>query len=172
MTGFTIRAAAALALAAAAQDGPAIEEVAADLAYGYCPLFLAGQFPLTGNPQLERFGFASEITAAEVPRMGRIETVTARRADGEIGFGGAPERLCNVTIRGERREAVLARLRRDMPMMGIVFAPDPAQTGDRGGVSVESFKGRADAATMLNVQFLQAGGPVPMVSVQLFATTD
>lgn len=153
---------AAAPAAAAAVDGPGIEEVAADLAYGYCPLFLAGRFPLAGNPQLERFGFAPEITAAEAPRIGRIETVTARRPDGEVGFGGAPERLCNVTFRGPAREAVLARLRRDMPMMGIAFAPDPAQTGDRGGVAVETFKGRADSTTMLNVQFLQLGGAAPI----------
>ncbi|HWT11766.1 MAG TPA: hypothetical protein VN231_03355 [Allosphingosinicella sp.] len=168
-------AAALLAFAAAApaQDAPPpIEEVAADLAYGYCPLYLAGQFPLTGNPRLERFGFGGAVATAQHPRAGTIETVSAAHRDGEVAFGGAPGSLCNVTVGGPRGEAVLARLRRDMSLTGIQFAPDPGQSGERGGVAVESFKGRVAPRAMLHVQLLRMGGATPVVAVQLFATEE
>ena len=47
------------AAAAQVREQP-IDEVAADLAYGFCPLFLAGQFSLTG-PELAQRGFGKTV---------------------------------------------------------------------------------------------------------------
>ena len=144
------------------------EEIASDLAYGFCPLFLAGQFPLT-SPQLAERGFGPAIQKQPHPRVGEMSLVSAKRADGEIAFGGAQGKVCTVVVMGEKRDAALAKLRETMSWTGLNFEPTPHTGPQIPGVSVETFKAPVEGQ-FLHVQLIQASGPTPMVSVQLFAT--
>jgi hypothetical protein len=166
-------ACALLVPAAAGAQGPAqppIAESAADLAYGYCPLFLAGKFSLTG-PELARHGFAPAVQTQADPRFGEIRTAWAKRGDGELSFGGAPGKVCSVVVIGPGREAALDRLRRSMVYMGLNFVATP-HTGERvEGVTVETFKAPVPGQ-FLYVQLIQASAPLPVLSVQLFAMEE
>ncbi len=163
---------ALLPAAAGAQDlpQPPIAESAADLAYGYCPLFLGGQFSLTA-PELTRHGFGPDIQTQTNPRFGEVQVVNAKREDGALAFGGAPQKTCTVVVAGPQREAALARLRSSMSMMGLSFVPVP-HTGARiEGVQVESFRAPIDSQ-FLHIQLIQASGPTPVVSAQLYVTDE
>ena len=153
---------------AAAQDRQwPIEEMAADLAYGFCPLYLAGQFSLTG-PELAERGFGATIEKRPHPRIGEMELVSAQRPDGEIAFGGAAGKACTVVVTGPQREAVLSRLRSSMAFMGLEFAAVASPGPEVPGVTVETFKAPVDSQ-MLYLQLVQGAGPTPMVAAQLFA---
>lgn len=166
----TLAAACALMLSAAApaqfDEQRPIDEDAADLAYGYCPLYLAGQFSLTG-PFLESRGFDKTIRKQPHPRVGEMEMVSSKRADGELGFGGAVGKACTVVVTGPKREAALTRLRKSMAFMGLDLQPtaDPGPAVD--GLAVETFKAPV-AGQMLYVQLVQATAPIPIVAAQLF----
>src|SRR5215210_199607 len=97
-----------------------INEMAADLAYGFCPLYLAGQFSLTG-PELAERGFGPTVSRQPHPRVGQMETVSARHKDGEIVFGGAPGKACTVVVSGTKRVETLARLHSSRAFMGLDF---------------------------------------------------
>jgi hypothetical protein len=156
--------------AAAAQERVVpLAEIASDLAYGYCPLFLAGQFPLTGNPKLTAFGFGSVIEKRQDARFGEYQTVTLKRADGEVAFGGASGKACSVVIAGAQRQAALAKLRETMSWMGLDFKPVPNAAAAPAGVTVETFRAPVDAQ-FLNVQLIQIAGATPAVVAQLYAT--
>ena len=144
-----------------------IEEIASDLAYGFCPLYLAGQFSLTG-PELAERGFSPNVQRQPHPRVGEMSIVSAKRPDGEIAFGGAPGKACTVVIAGPKREAALARLRETMSWMGLDFQPTANLGPDIEGVTAETFKAPVDAQ-MLYVQLVQAAAPTPTVAAQLFA---
>lgn len=145
-----------------------IGEVAADLAYGFCPLFLAGHFSLTG-PELAERGFGKTVVRQPHPRVGEMSLVEAKRPDGSIAFGGAAGKACTVVVGGgASREAVLAKLRTSMAFMGLDFKPTANVGPDLPGVKVETFKAPVDAQ-MLYVQLVQAEKPVPTVAAQLFA---
>ena len=166
-----VLAACALLLpaAAAAQDAqPPIEEIAADLAYGYCPLYLAEQFPLADNPKLTGFGFGA-VTTQQDPRYGAVTTVSAKSADGDLVFGGAPGKTCTIAATGRKRDAVIAKLRQSMSYMGLDFKPVPNVTAGVPGFTVETFKAPVEAQ-FLFVQLIQGTTPVPTVSAQLFVT--
>ena len=168
-----LRALATVALLLAAAPAAAqpreysVEEIAGDLAYGFCPLFLAGQFPLDA-PQLAERGFDPNVTTQPHPRVGEMSMVSARRADGEIAFGGAAGKACTVVVSGERREAALAKLRETMSWTGLDFQPTANTGPDIPGVTVETFKAPVEGQ-MLYVQLIRASGPTPAVVVQLFA---
>ena len=144
-----------------------IDEVAADLAFGFCPLFLAGQFSLTG-PELAERGFGKTVVRQPHPRVGEMSLVEAKRADGTIAFGGAAGKACTVVVGGADRAAVLARLRKNMSFMGLDFQPTANVGPELPGVKVETFKAPADAQS-LYVQLVQAEVPTPTVAAQLFA---
>jgi hypothetical protein len=157
-----------LSTASSAQEREfSIEEIAADLAYGFCPLFLAGQFSLTG-PELAERGFGTTIAKQPHPRVGEMSLVSAKRADGEVAFGGASGKACTVIVTGPKREAVLARLRDNMAFTGLPFEPTANVGPELPGVTVETFKAPIEAQ-MLYVQLAQTGGPQPAVAAQLFA---
>lgn len=157
-----------LPAAASAQDRQwPIEEMAADLAYGFCPLYLAGQFSLTG-PELAERGFGPKVTKVPHPRVGEMSLVGARLADGQITFGGAPGKACTVLVTGPKRDAVLARLRASMSYMGLDFQPAANPGTDLAGVEVETFKAPVDGQ-MLYVQLVRTPEPNPTVAAQLFA---
>jgi hypothetical protein len=163
-------AACLLALPAAASAQPRqwpIDEIAADLAYGFCPLYLAGQFPLD-SPQLAERGFGPEVTKRPHPRVGEMSLVSAKREDGEIAFGGAPGKACTVVVSGPKREAVLARLRSSMSYMGLDFQPAAAPGPAVAGMRVETFRAPVDSR-MLYVQLVESEQPVPTIAAQLFA---
>lgn len=172
LVAIAILAGAPVPAAAAAQgerpfDAPRpIDEDAADLAYGFCPLYLAGQFSLTG-PLLESRGFGKTIEKQPHPRVGEMEMVSSKRADGEIGFGGAAGKACTVVVTGPKRDAALARLRKSMAFMGLDMQPTANPGPAVPGVAVETFKAPVEGQ-MLYVQLVQASSPVPVVAAQLF----
>jgi hypothetical protein len=149
----------------------AIDEIAADLAYGFCPLYLAGQFPLTGNFELEQRGFGTEIRKTPNPRFGELEQVAAIRPDGNVAFGGVPGMVCSVTVTGADPDAVLARLRADKALMGLDFQPDPANSGDRGSAKLETFKAPVEGQ-MLYLQLARLSEPEPAVVAQIFGMAE
>lgn len=154
------------AAAAQLREQP-IDETAADLAYGLCPLFLAGQLTLTG-PELAERGFGKDVMKQPHPRIGEMSLVGARLPDGEIAFGGAAGKACTVVVTGAKRPAVLARLRSSMAFMGLDFKPAPAPGPPLAGVTVETFRAPVEGQ-MLYVQLVQSGGATPAVTAQLFA---
>jgi hypothetical protein len=168
-----LAAAASLAPASSAaaqprQDG--FSEIAADMAFGFCPLFLADEFPLT-SPELGERGFATAIQKQANPRFGELQTVSLKRAEGEIGFGGSPGKFCSVVIMGTGRDAALAHLREAMSYTGLDFKP-AAQNGPQiEGITVEAFKASVEGQ-FLNLQLIRAGGPTPMVMAQMFVTEE
>lgn len=165
--------AAALSLLLAPAAAPAqdrtwpIDEMAADLAYGFCPLFLAGQFSLTG-PELAERGFGTTIAKQPHPRVGEMSLVSARQADGAIAFGGASGKACTVVVTSPKRSEVLARLRQSMAYMGLDFQPADSPGPAVAGVAVETFKAPA-GPQILYVQLIQTGGSDPSVAALLFA---
>ncbi|HEX8573245.1 MAG TPA: hypothetical protein VF759_10895 [Allosphingosinicella sp.] len=154
------------ASAAQVRDQP-IDEVAADLAFGFCPLFLAGQFSLTG-PELAERGFGKTVSKQPHPRVGEMSLVESKRPDGSIAFGGAAGKACTVVVGATDRAAVLARLRKNMAFMGLDFQPTANVGPEIAGLKVETFKAPVDSQ-MLYVQLVQAEAPVPTVTAQLFA---
>ena len=164
---------AALLLAAspaAAQTDPRpIEEAAADLAYGYCPLFLAGQFALTGNPRLAELGFADTVETRQHPRFGELHMVSAKRADGEVGFGGVEGKLCSVVVIGARRDATVASFKANKALMGLDFQPQPVTTPPGPDITIENFKAPA-GDQFLYLQLIDARGDHPAAIAQLFVT--
>ena len=154
------------AAAAQVREQP-IDEIAADLAYGFCPLFLAGQFSLTG-PELAERGFGKTVMKQPHPRVGEMSLVEAKRPDGSIAFGGAAGKACTVVVGGASREAVLGKLRSSMAYMGLDFRPTANVGPELPGVKVETFKAPIEGQ-MLYVQLIQANAPKPTVVAQLFA---
>jgi hypothetical protein len=159
-------------IAASAQEGRqyAYDEIAGDLAYGFCPLFLADQFPLT-SPQLAERGFAATIHTQQNARFGELRMVSASHRDGDISFGGAPGKVCTVVASGPNRGAALTKLREAMSWTGLAFEPTPHVGPEIPGVTIETFKAPVEGQT-LYVQLLQIGEPTPSVVAQLFATEE
>ena len=153
------------------RDQP-IEEIAADLAFGFCPLFLAGQFSITG-PELAERGFGKTITRQPHPRVGTMSLVEAKLPDGQIEFGGAAGKACTVVVHAPRstRAAVLAKLRSNMAFTGLDFkpsaSPGPAVPALKGA-TVETFKAPVDKQ-FLYLQHVQMDDPTGIVVAQLFA---
>ena len=143
-----------------------IDEDAADLAYGYCPLYLAGQFTLAG-PLLESRGFDKTIQKQPHPRVGEMEMVTSKRPDGELGFGGAVGKACTVVVTGPKRDAALATLRKNMAFMGLDLRPVANPGPAVAGLEVETFRAPVEGQ-MLYVQLVQGSAPTPIVAAQLF----
>jgi hypothetical protein len=161
------------AAAAAQVRQQPIDEVAADLAYGFCPLFLAGQFSLTG-PELAERGFGKTVTKQPHPRVGEMSLVEARLPDGQIQFGGAAGKACTVIVHTPKpaRGAVLAKLRSSMAFMGLDFKP-AASPGPSvptlAGVKIETFRAPVEKQ-FLYLQHIQMDDPPGLVVAQLFAT--
>ncbi|HEX8467522.1 MAG TPA: hypothetical protein VF620_06935 [Allosphingosinicella sp.] len=158
--------------AAAQVREQAIDEIAADLAYGYCPLFLAGQFSLTG-PELAERGFGKAIRKQPHPRVGDMSLVEAKLPDGQIEFGGAAGKACTVVVHAPKstRAAVLARLRSNMAFMGLDFkpaaSPGPSVPALKGA-TIETFRAPVEKQ-FLYLQHVQMGDPAGVVVAQLFA---
>lgn len=149
-----------------------IDEVAADLAYGFCPLFLAGQLSLTG-PELAERGFAKTIARQPHPRVGEMSLVEARLPEGRIAFGGAAGKACTVIVDAPKaRTAVLARLRSNMAFMGLDFKPAASpgpSVPSLAGSTVETYRAPVEKQ-FLYLQHIQMPGPAGPVAAQLFAT--
>lgn len=164
----------ALLLAPAASAQPReyeVAEIAGDLAYGFCPLYLANIFPLD-SPQLAERGFSPKVAKQAHPRFGELQMVSARRADGEIAFGGVAGKICTVVVTGDKRSAALAKLREAMSWGGLDFKPTPNTGATLPGVTVETFKAPVDGQ-MLYLQLIEASvGPAPSVVAQLFGMAE
>ncbi|HEX8224376.1 MAG TPA: hypothetical protein VF605_11225 [Allosphingosinicella sp.] len=166
-------AACALLLAPSASAQPRtydVAEIAGDLAYGFCPLFLANAFPLT-DPRLAERGFSAAVAKQPNARFGELQMVNAKRADGEVAFGGVPGRICTVVIVGDKRSAALARLREAKAWTGLDFKPAPHTGAKLPGVTVETFKAPVDGQVLV-LQLIEAGGATPSVSAQLFGMAE
>ncbi|HEX8578873.1 MAG TPA: hypothetical protein VF655_04675 [Allosphingosinicella sp.] len=162
-------AAAALLAAAPAVAQPRVyspEEIASDLAYGFCPLFLAGKFPLN-SPQLAERGFGTKVTTESHPQLGEMGLVAATYPGGEIAFGGASGRMCRVILTGPKRDAALKQLKDTMSYTGLPFQPTPNVGEDVPGMTTETFKAPIEGGT-LYVQLIDAREASNMISAQLF----
>jgi len=148
-----------------------IDEIAADLAYGLCPLYLAGQLPLTGNAMLTERGLSDKVSRQASPRFGEMEQVEGIRPDGKVAFGGVPGKVCSVTVTDAQLDLISARLHRDMNLMGIPFKPEPLRVQNGGKTKVEVFKGPLDGK-MLYVQLIRMQAPKPAIVVQLFGMAN
>jgi len=149
----------------------ATDEVAADMSYGFCPLFLAGQFPLTDNPRLAERGFGNTITKKRDTRFGEFAQVIRKVADGGVAFGGVAGKVCSVTITGANLDKIYLRLRKDKALTGIEFEADAKQSGQKGAALVEAYKGQVEGQ-MLNLQLIRMKKPAPAIVVQLFGTAN
>jgi hypothetical protein len=173
VSAFVIACGMTLSAAAAQVRAQPIDEVAADLAYGFCPLFLAGQFSLTG-PELAERGFGKTVARQPHPRVGEMSLVEARLPDGQIQFGGAAGKACTVIVHAPKstRSAVLAKLRTSMAFMGLDFKP-AASPGPSvpalAGSTIETFRAPVDKQ-FLYLQHIQMDDPAGVVVAQLFAT--
>lgn len=145
-----------------------IQEIAADLAYGFCPLYLSSQFPLTDNPMLAERGFGKEVTRSPDVRFGEVEQVKAVKPDGTAAFGGVSGQVCNVTITGADGDAVLARLKSNMPFLGIPMQPDATHSGEQ----VEAFKGAIQEGQVLHIQLARTGDAGKTIVAQLYVTPE
>lgn len=143
-------------------------EIAADLAYGLCPLLLSDQLDLATNHLLKERGFSGEVTVKPNAAYGEISEVSTTRPDSTIYFGGTPGKLCNVTVNGASRDEALARLRSDMSFMGIDLQPDVANSGTFGGTKIEAFAGPIES----QVLHLQLGVADASVIAQLYVTDE
>jgi hypothetical protein len=165
-------AAAVTPVAAQLREQP-IDEIAADLAYGFCPLFLAGQFSLTG-PELAQRGFGTTVTKQPHPRVGEMSLVEAKLPDGQIAFGGAAGKACTVVVTAPKstRAAVLARLRSSMAVTGLDFKPAPSpgpSVPALAAATIETFRAPVENQ-FLYLQHIQIDDPTGSVVAQLFAT--
>lgn len=147
-----------------------VAEIAGDLAYGFCPLFLANSFPLT-DPRLAERGFSPAIAKQPNPRFGELQMVNAKRADGEVAFGGVPGKICTVVVTGDKRSAALVKLREAMSWTGLDFKPAPHTGAKLPGVTVETFKAPVDGQVLV-LQLIEAGGATPSVAAQMFGMAE
>ncbi len=147
------------------------DEVAADLAYGFCPLYLADQFPLTGNPRLTERGFGGKVINTVEPRFGQIAQVSRLTTDARLAFGGIAGKVCSVTITGKDLDKIYARLVRDKKLTGIAFAAAPRQSGQKGAALIEAYKALVEGQ-VLNLQLIRMKQPTPTIVVQLFGTAN
>lgn len=173
MIGRLALAVAALVLspAVSAQDaGKPIDEVATTLAYGFCPLFVDAGFSLESNAALSSMGFEGKPEAGKDERFGDIETLTAKRTDGGLTFGGKLGKFCSVVVTGPQRIAALAKLRAMMPRMGLDLKSQG--TRDLGEMKLETFKGPF-GDKFLTVLLLDANAAQsPATVAQLIVTTE
>ncbi|HEY0112060.1 MAG TPA: hypothetical protein VGB59_02790 [Allosphingosinicella sp.] len=162
----------AAAAAAQVREQP-IDEIAADLAYGFCPLFLAGQFSLTG-PELAERGFGKTVSKTPHPRVGEMSLVEAKLPGGQVQFGGAAGKACTVVVRAPKliRAAVLTRLRSNMAFMSLDFKPaeSPGPSAPAlSGAKIDTFRASVEKQ-FLYLQHIHADDPPGIVVAQLFAT--
>jgi hypothetical protein len=144
------------------------DELAADSAYGFCPLFLSNTFPLD-SPQLAERGFSANVIRQQNPRFGEIQMVTARRPDGEVAFGGKAGMVCMVVVTGDKRTAALARLHAAMSWMGLDFKPMPHTGPTLPNVAIHTFRAPVKGQALI-VQLMEVSGATPSVIAQLFVT--
>lgn len=169
---FLIAAAALLAAApAAAQSIPdTTDGIAQDLAYGYCPLYLAGQFPLTGNDQLKALGFTGTEQTGPNPRFGEVHFVEQKRDDLTVTFGGVPDKVCQVNLIGGGAKEIVGKVRANLSMLPFDFKPDAANSGDRNGAQVETLTADVQPGVIMGIQFVTADlKGNQMGSVQIYA---
>lgn len=158
--------------AAGAQDRPqpTIASAAADLAYGYCPLFLAEQFPLNA-PQLARYGFGTAVEKRPDARFGELSMVAAARDDGQLAFGGVSGKVCTVVISGPQGDSALELLRERMPSTGLTFKSVPYDGPSLPRTMIEVFQAPIEGQ-FIYVQLIQNFGPAPAAIAQLFVTDE
>ena len=163
---------------AAAQEQPApspaavaLPVLAADLAYGFCPMLMNGDASLNANADLIALGFpatAQAVTNARLPDFALLGQTTA---SGEVTVGGIPQSMCEVSVIGEQAEAALVTLRSGLSDLGLALEPDAANSGPvpQGNGIVEALKMPLPEGGVVRVQFLRAslGSGAPLASFQI-----
>ncbi len=149
-------------------------DAASDGVFGFCPLFLAGQFPLKDNPQLTIRGYAASIAKETDPKYGDIEQVTATFSDGIISFGGVDGKICRVKVKGKASAGTPKATRDSMKLFPIKLAPYAVASGKKQGQLVEAYKGELEPGNSLNLVILTPIGRKSNsgVTVQLFVTEN
>jgi hypothetical protein len=166
-----------LSVGTAAQvPAQSIDQLAGDLAYGFCPRLLTGEANIAGSPGLQARGFPAETQRMQHPRFGEIELVASERTDGAVTVAGIPRALCQVNVFGPAQGAALAAYRNGVGDLNLALEPDPANSGPNaaGNAVVESHKARIDSATVLRVQFIEGRleDGTPLAGFQLFVMEE
>ena len=162
--------------AASAQGMPSqadkpLDEIAADMAYGFCPRLLGGLLSVESNAEVTGYGFGKDVLKQQHPTRGEFKTVKLDRPEGRVVFGGAAGQACQVVVSGGSEAATLKRLRESMSFMGLPFELVPNPTAVPAGMTAETFKAKVDAQT-LYVQLIQQAGPPASVIAQLYVTEE
>jgi hypothetical protein len=126
------------------QDRPEDRSIgfsAANLAFIACLPYLAGNLKIADDPTLARFGLKGPVIPQDDPDFGPIELVVAKRKDGELSFGGAPGRLCRVSVRGADTAKVLETLRGNLYDVPTRLEPNPEFSSDNSNAKMEAYKG-------------------------------
>jgi hypothetical protein len=154
--------------AASAQGAlPPVEDIASDLAFRYCPLFLANKFPLNDNTQLDGLGFEGEIKTQPNARFGEIQYRAQNRNGLQFSFGGTVGKICQVLVVGNGSASVDAAMRKRVSKH---FAPDPSETRvNTDGSRVETLMARVSENAVLKIQFVTRPSP-PTAGFQMFMT--
>ena len=177
-----LRAAALLLICAsapaAAQEQPApsraaisLPVLAADLAYGFCPMMMNGEAALTANADLIALGFPATAEPGGNARLPYFALLGQTTPSGDVTVGGISQSICQVSVIGEQAEAALVTLRSGLTDLGLALEPDAANSGPvpQGDGIVESLKMPLPEGGVVRVQFLQAslGSGAPMASFQI-----
>ena len=131
-----------------------------------CPLYLSGQFAITGNPVLKDFALRrDDFDAAESARRDQVGRRQARRR--RTRFWRSTRK--SLPGDGDRSQPSSRRgtcFHKNMTFLGLDFKPDPANTGPRNGAKLETFKAPVDGQ-FLYVQLVDvtlAGTPIVTAS--------
>jgi len=103
-----------------------IAEVAAMLAYDYCPRVLSGTMDVSGSWEVQQLGFAGELLDREEPEFDYpLFMLEANRFDGKLGFAGRVQNACEVIVQGENRMTTRTVLREHLIAHPDAFKPEP-----------------------------------------------
>ena len=153
-----------VAPAATAQSVPeTVDGIVADLAYGYCPLYIAGEFPLVGNDQLQKLGFTGAPDSIPNQRFGSLTFVSQKRDGVEMSFGGVPDQVCQINVIGAGAPTVLDKVRAKLSLLPYDFEPDAANSGTQANGSAETMMAKVDDKTVMRVAFVRGtvqGSPI------------
>lgn len=178
--GLLTAALAAAAIAATPAAAQAFDnkrpmgETASDAAFGFCPLFLAGQLALADNQDLVSRGFSATPTTATDPRFGDVQSVEASFPEGKVAFGGVSEKTCSVTISGPGRAAAAKAVKDAMDLFPVALTADAANSGKRGGADVEAFSALAPGTGTFHMLIVTMpdDAPAPVTAIQFYMTAE
>ena len=121
---------------AAAQEQPApspaavsLPVLAADLAYGFCPMLMNGEAALTANADLIALGFPATAEPGGNARLPDFALLGQTTPSGDVTVGGISQSIGQISVIGEQAEAALVTLRSGLTDLGLALEPDAANSG-------------------------------------------